>query len=74
MIIKLTYECDDPAQTGTVIITETEPDQFQMKLEFVPPVNDATPNPCGVLSKFIEIMTLFSHPRLPQAVEETPNA
>lgn len=70
MVIKLTYECDEPKQRGEVVITETEPDQFRMALEFEPPVNDSTANPCGVLGKFIEIMTVFRHPDLQKKVSD----
>jgi hypothetical protein len=66
MQIRLIYECDDPKQRGEVVITETELDQFRMNLEFEPPVNDTTPNPYGVLGKFIDIMTVFRHPQLPK--------
>ena len=62
MNITLNYQCDDPAQKGEIRIIEAEPDKFRVELEFDPPVDDKTPNPCNVLAKFIECMTVFGPP------------
>lgn len=61
MVIRLQYKCDDPQQVVNITLTETDTD-CNVKVQADPLLLPGTPNPYGVLEKFLSVLDSFELP------------
>ncbi len=73
MTIKLTYKCDDPQQTVTITLTETDDAKggCNVKVQADPMLLPGTPNPYDVLQKFLSVLDNFELPVRTENVNES---